>query len=139
MDCNNIRDIADYLIENLIKQGVVIQRYDSYSTNSIYIKLDYGVCNSIRISNHPGKKHLKYRYNIGTDIKEFRKVHDKYKRYYYRADKAPELVKKILSDRKVKIDRYGSRKYQSYMQKNKKDDCGNAGFWRQAKLVMMEE
>lgn len=139
MSHTNIRDIADYLTAALSKEGVVIQRYDSYSTSSIYLKLDYGVCNSVRISDHPGKKYLKYRYNIGTYVEKYQKTYDGYKRYYYRADKAKNLVKKILDDRKEKIDRYGKDRYESYMRKNIRDNSGNVGFWRQAKLITMEE
>ena len=56
--------IADSLIHTLSQAGFTIQRYDASTTDSIYLKLDYGVGNSIRISNHTGKKHLNYRYNI---------------------------------------------------------------------------
>lgn len=131
--------IAEYLVSSLLKNGFVIQRYDSYSTNSIYLKLDYGVCNSIRISDHSGKKHLKYRYNIGPHIKKFSKVKDRYDRYYYRADGYKNLIKKILCDRQVKIDRYGKEKYKSYMRKNARDRSNNAGFWRNARLISLEE
>ncbi|MBM7715323.1 hypothetical protein JOC94_002310 [Bacillus thermophilus] len=51
-----LQETADYIIARLKKKGIVIQRYDSYSTNSIYLKLDYGVSNSVRISDHKGKK-----------------------------------------------------------------------------------
>lgn len=56
-----IQSIADSLIHTLSQAGFTIQRYDASTTDSIYLKLDYGVGNSIRIS---GKKHLNYRYNI---------------------------------------------------------------------------
>ena len=97
-----INEIADFLCKKLSDEGFVIQRYDAYSTNSIYLKLDYGVCNSIRISDHPGKKHLKYRYNIGPNITEYKEVKDRFPRYYYRADKLNNLIKKILKDRDLK-------------------------------------
>lgn len=59
-----IQSIADSLTHTLSQAGFTIQRYDASTTDSIYLKLDYGVGNSIRISNHTGKKHLNYRYNI---------------------------------------------------------------------------
>ena len=46
------QNIADYIQSKLLEYGFKIQRYNAYSTNSIYLKLDYGVCNSIRISDH---------------------------------------------------------------------------------------
>jgi hypothetical protein len=50
-----ISAIADAVIKELTAAGFVIQRYDAFSTNSIYLKLDYGLCNSIRISDHRQK------------------------------------------------------------------------------------
>ena len=55
-----IKSIADNLVHTLSQAGFTIQRYDASTTDSIYLKLDYGVGNSIRISNHNGKKHLKH-------------------------------------------------------------------------------
>ena len=53
------QNLTEVLQEALLEAGIVIQRYDAYSTDSVYLKLDYGVCNSIRISNHNGKRYLK--------------------------------------------------------------------------------
>ena len=64
-----LKEIAQYLENKLLEQGFIIHRYDSYSTNSIYLKLDYGVMNSIRISDHKGKQYLSYKYNIECGIK----------------------------------------------------------------------
>lgn len=131
-----LTDIADELVKALISEGFIIQRYDAYTSNSIYLKLDYGVCNSIRISDHKGKGHLKYRYNIGPHITEFKSVKDKYPRFYYRADKVKNLVKKIISDKDAKMTRYGNR-YIDFMTANKRDKNNNKGFWRQAYLVKL--
>lgn len=132
---DELRDIVDYLCKKLLENGFTIQRYDAHSTNSVYLKLDYGVCNSIRISDHPGKKYLKYRYNIGPYVKNFHKVQDKYIRYYYRQDKAKNLIKKILEDRKQKQEQYGKDNYQRFMEKNRLNNFRNAGFWRNVYLV----
>ena len=61
--------LAESIARKLIAEGFIVQRYGAYTTSSIYLKLDYGVCNSIRISDHPGKRYLKYRYNIGPSEK----------------------------------------------------------------------
>lgn len=45
-----------------------IHRYDAYSTNSVYLKFDYGLGNSLRISDHHGKERLNYRFNILLDL-----------------------------------------------------------------------
>ena len=54
-----IRDLAAYVCDRLAGK-VLIHRYDAYSTNSVYLKFDYGVANSLRIADHAGKEHLAY-------------------------------------------------------------------------------
>lgn len=130
-----ITEIADYLAAGLLRRGFSVQRYDAFSTNSIYLKLDFGVCNSIRISDHPGKKHLKYRYNIGSFVEQYREVKDRYDRLYFQIDAAGELIKRIESDREKKKRRYGRAGYEHLMNKNKADHAGAAGFWRNAHEV----
>lgn len=58
-----IRDLAAYVCDRLAGK-VLIHRYDAYSTNSVYLKFDYGVANSLRIADHAGKEYLSYRFNI---------------------------------------------------------------------------
>ena len=41
-----IRDLAAYVCDRLVGK-VLIHRYDAYSTNSVYLKFDYGVANSL--------------------------------------------------------------------------------------------
>ncbi|MBA4697804.1 MAG: hypothetical protein H2212_00070 [Ruminococcus sp.] len=127
--------IAELLQSRMLDHGIVVQRYNAYSTNSIYLKLDYGVCNSIRISDHKGKKHLKYRYNIGPFIKKIERKMDKFDRFYYPAVKIDSLVKKILSDRAEKLDKYGDEKYRDFMKKNKMENADKKGFWKSAYVV----
>lgn len=130
-----LKKLADSIAARLLAAGFVVQRYDAHSTNSIYLKLDYGVCNSIRISDHPGKKHLKYRYNIGPFVKEFKNVKDKYPRLYYRADRSARMIKRIVWDREVKKSRYGDDGYERLMRKNRIERAGSRGFWREAVLL----
>ena len=41
-----IDEVASAVIEKL-RGKVIIHRYDAYSTNSVYLKFDYGVANSL--------------------------------------------------------------------------------------------
>ena len=132
---NELENLANAITKKLIAEGFTVQRYDAYTTSSIYLKLDYGVCNSIRISDHPGKKYLKYRYNIGSFVKEYREEKDKYDRYYYRIDKEKNMIKKIINDRDFKKSRYGESGYEKLMQKSKNENAGNLGFWSKAVLL----
>ena len=46
---NELENLADSIANRLAREGFIVQRYDAKTTDSIYLKLDYGVCNSIRI------------------------------------------------------------------------------------------
>ena len=132
---NELENLADSIANRLAGEGFIVQRYDAKTTDSIYLKLDYGVCNSIRISSHAGKKHLKYRYNIGPYINVFHVVKDKYDRFYYPADGLEDMIAQIIEDRELKLSRYGCESYAEYMLKNKRDKVGSPGFWREAVLL----
>ena len=130
-----IYSIADYIVDSLLTHGFTIQRYNAYKTSSVYLKLDFGVCNSIRISDHNGKEHLCYRYNLiigGND----NIVEEQYIRYYFNENSINALLNTVLLDRNTKISKYGIMKYKNFMYKNQtehKDD--NKGFWAHAELI----
>jgi hypothetical protein len=126
--------IADNIVQVLKSNGFVIHRYDAHSTNSIYLKLDYGVCNSIRISDHSGKKYLKYRYNVIWNGDE-KQEQDTYERFYFNQKSLDKMINKIISDRNQKIERYGQLGYDYFMKKNNEDNHNKKGFWKQAKLI----
>lgn len=119
----NEKDIAKILTKNLIKMGFVVHRYDAYSTNSIYLKLDYGVCCGIRIADHKGKKKYHYRFNVIKDYKG-----DKITRfenlvsYFYKFDELPQLIKKVIEEKEAKIKKYGLENYKKYMKREANDE-----------------
>lgn len=123
----------DYFIAELKKHGIIIQRYNSITTNSTYLKLDYGVLNTVRISDHTGKKNLHYRYNIQSDLEKYR--YDRTtKRFYYPAEQLDNLIQQILGDRFDRKTRYGSQ-YEVYMQNNVQENSHKNGFWSESWLV----
>ncbi|KRG13910.1 hypothetical protein ACA30_13335 [Virgibacillus soli] len=132
-----LQETAEYIIVRLKKNGIVVQRYDSYSTNSIYLKLDYGVSNSIRISDYKGKKHLSYRYNVLTccPYQVSSKDYKGFVRFYVPISKWDMLIRKILFDRSVKMNMYGWNNYRLYMERNRREGETKKGFWEQAELV----
>lgn len=129
-----LNNIANYIITNLKSNGFTIHRYDAYSTNSVYLKLDYGVCNSIRISDHSGKKYLKYRYNLILNG-EIKQIQDTYPRYYYNQNSINDMINKIILDRNQKVEKYGQVSYNNFMRTNNQQSADKKGFWAQAKLV----
>lgn len=130
-----ITQVADTLCRRLLSAGFIVHRYDAYSTNSIYLKLDCGVCNSIRISDHTGKGYLKYRYNIESDIRKKQKTQDTFPRYYYPISDSNALIEQILRDRAEKQKKYRKSNYQTYVKENEQKHKKDAGFWSQARRV----
>lgn len=139
MQKQKLDEMADYMINALLDRGFVIQRYDAYSTSSIYLKLDYGVSNSIRIGDHFGKKHLSYRYNIGPMYKKISKTDRPYTRHYFPVSRLNELIQLIEDDRNQKVKMYGAKRYAEYMEQNQEKGKTQPGFWRQARLVERRE
>lgn len=134
--CNpTIKEIADTIVNALKDKGFTIQRYDAYSTDSVYLKLDYGVCNSIRISDHKGKKHLCYRYNLIVGCED-NIIEERYIRYYFNEKNITGLLCQILFDKQCKIQKYGKVAYKNFMIRNKMEhNKDKDGFWSHAKLV----
>lgn len=130
-----ITNTADRIIEKLKAEGIHILRYDAYSSNSVYLKLDYGVAHSVRISDHTGKKHLKYRYNIQSVPPEESLPICKQTRYWYDFDHVNECIEQIKNDRNEKLKQYGSEKYKAFMEQNRLDGQYKKGFWQQARQV----
>ena len=77
------KNIMYSLMNKLSSKGCSLLYYQAYSTDSCYIKVDFGLCYTIRISDHKGIEKYKYRYNLMTDIKESYKEED---RNYYCLD-----------------------------------------------------
>lgn len=136
---NKIKKLVDDLIIELKKHGIVLQRYDAYSSNSVYLKLDYGVCNSIRISDHPGKKQLHYRYNVLSTLTKpstYKTKPEGFVRNMYPFDAVDKLVQDIVRDRNKKIAEYGKSKYRKFMMNSLMENSDNSGFWSQCVEVI---
>lgn len=134
VDKQTIKRAAEYVIERLKSAACKVMRYDSYSTNSVYLKIDDGVAGTLRISDHKGKRHLKYTYNLIAGVKFEKKVEKGIARYFAPFTYIVELVEKILLDRSKRIQDYGER-YELFMKMNRERGAKQKGFWKQAKYV----
>ena len=132
------QEVAEYVCRQL-EGKVIIHRYDAYSTNSIYLKFDYGVAKSLRISDHPGKKHMAYRYNIDFARKHYAVKYSPqgYPRYYYPVSDVDRVISDILDEKKARIYRY--RDYEKLVQEAMARSEHEKGFLQQAKLVAGKE
>lgn len=122
------------LTEKLKEAGFELLRYDAIGTNSIYLKLDYGVTGSIRLSDHKGKAKLKYRFNVRTDIEESY-VDEDSGQHYYTLDDLESLVWDCMAFRDIRIEAYGQERYDFYMRDNRDRGMSRGGFWRDARRV----
>ena len=128
------QEVAEYVCRQL-EGKVIVHRYDAYSTNSIYLKFDYGVAKSLRISDHPGKKHLAYRYNIDFARKHYAVKYSPqgYPRYYYPVSAVDRVIKDILDAKRAKEYRY--KDYAGLLEAVMARSEHEKGFWQQARLI----
>ena len=111
-----MKKIAKDISSKLKELGFIVHRYDAYSTNSIYLKLDYGLCCGIRISDHNGKKRYHYRFNVYKDYEGDKIIErDNLISYFYTFDEIPQLIEKVQEEKQMKIRKYGIDKYKLYM------------------------
>lgn len=129
--------VALDLIALLKKEGFTVQRYDSVTTSSIYLKLDYGVANSIRIGDHRGKKQYKYRYNVDIGRKQINRhtTGEGWPRWYYPETELDALIRDVTKERKRIMQKHGPDSYWALMAQKQFDSRGSKGFWSQARLV----
>lgn len=134
-----IRRVADIIERRMLANGVVVQRYNAYSTNSVYFKFDCGVANSLRIGDHEGKASLNYMFLIDVNHNGKRKItRGKFTQYTYAPTRKQiaQAVKHILLNRSKKMASCGNKEQyrmliiQEYM-KNKE----RKGFWSTATFL----
>lgn len=123
MKRNKEIEVSNKLIKNLKDKGFEIHKYYAKTTKSIYLKLDYGVCCGIRISDHKGKKKYRYKFNLIKQYNGPKQVNDRgYLRLFYDYSNTDELVNDVQEEKKEKINKYGICNYQKFMRKNSKDN-----------------
>lgn len=132
MDKAAIKTIAQQVVDQLKAAGFKVQLYEA-PTQSIYLWLDYGMCNSIRISDHKGKKSTQYRYNL---LSHFNGVHRSrtkkgFERCFYGFDNMDALIEDIMRARGKKLRNYGRHLYGELMQQSFEKHRFEVGFWAQ--------
>lgn len=151
-DCRHVQFIkdeakgreGDYCVKSIERADaglagkVLIHRYDAYSTNSVYLKFDYGVANSLRIADHAGKEHLAYRFNIILNLTEPKNdLSGRFPRNYYPPDMVDQVIEDILAGVEAKRARY--RDYEKTVADARDRVTHERGFWQQARLVNKRE
>lgn len=130
-----IKEVAESLVHRLKAKGYIVQYYESKTTNSIYLKLDYGVGGSIRLSDHLGKGKLRYTFNVLDGVPERVVVLDRgVKRYFYNFSELDLLVFDIEANKAGKIASFGLDKYKQAMERNRRHGEHTRGFWKSCVL-----
>ena len=126
--------VAKLLQNELISNGFTVHRYNAYSTDSIYLKVDGGLCKSIRISDHTGKGHLRYTYNLLSTVKEFYSEEDNgVVRYYYPYNNWLRVLKSVMAVREDLQTRYSKSWYDKEVKRL--ISSSKKGIWSGAYLV----
>jgi len=123
------KGLMEKLLYDLDQKGYILQYYMAYSTSSCYIKLDYGMSNSIRIADHKGIDKYQYKFNLMIDLD---KSYEEDGRYYYSVDDYQKLISDIKKFKESQLDKYGFS-YYVCMLRNKKDAKNKKGFWAKSK------
>ena len=132
----DLQKVSKIICRALLKQNFIIHKYNAFSTNSIYLKLDYGASNSIRISDHEGYKHLNYKYVVLTNCKKsgWRKSSDGKWQYYCSTTKSDinKLIDIILNDKLYTKTMYN---YDKLIEDYKSKINNNISFWKESEEV----
>lgn len=112
-------ELAEYIIKRLKDENITIHYYHSMTSNSIYLKLDYGACNSIRISDHDkNKDEYHYKYELRTDKElSWKRFEDNQYMIRYPEKQIDNLIDEIIKDKENKIKVKGLHKYKKEMDK----------------------
>ena len=120
-----VEEMANELAEKLKKQNIVVQRYRRKKDNSIVLKLDYGVLNSVQIREDVKENDdLHYKYNVIYQLLDKKITREKNDygvvvRYFYPFTRKNELLMQVLEDRMKKVLKYGEKNYIFFMKENK--------------------
>lgn len=119
----NGNDIAKILTSKLIELGFIVHRYNSHSTSSIYLKLDYGISCGIRIADHEGRKKYHYRFNLLKDYKGDGIIYrDNLISYFFNYNELDKVINAVIQEREKKLKKYGIDNYKLYMEEESKTD-----------------
>lgn len=125
----DLKDVMFQLMKELDKKGFIIHYLQAYSTPSCYVKLDFGVANSIRVSDHKGIEKYQYRFNLMLNID---KSYEKDGRMYYCLNDMDKLVHDVVDFKNKQLEKYKFNYYE-YMLREKKNKENKTGFWQRAR------
>lgn len=116
-------EVTNILVSKLLDMGFIVHRYNSHSTSSIYLKLDYGLSCGIHIADHPGKKKYSYRFNVIKDYVGNKVIlKDGLICRFYDFNELDSVLNAVQQEKQQKLNKYGLKNYQRYMEKEKNEN-----------------
>lgn len=108
--------LANIIISYTKKHNIHVLRYNAKSSESIYLKFDYGLAGTLRISAHTSKKRLHYTFNLIKGLLEpykesVEKDENILYRYYYPENFTNNLAMDIVRYKKYRVHKYGEERY----------------------------
>lgn len=127
-----MKEVANELAIKL-SDFFIVHKYCAYSSDSVYIKLDYGMGGSIRVSDHKGKKRYKYKYNIMKNIENrYEEVENGVTRKYYPFKEVNIAIADILIESELYKITLGNDYYIWLEIKKKEAGKASNSFWKEA-------
>lgn len=109
------KDVANILVPKLLDMNLIVHRYNSHTTSSIYLKLDYSLACGIRIADHPGKKKYSYRFNVIKDYVEEKVIlKDGLICNFFDFNELDNVLEAVKEEKQNKIKKYGLENYRIY-------------------------
>lgn len=130
--------MADEITEYVKKSDISVIRYNSKGSNSIYLKFDYGMAGTLRLSDHHTDKDLNYTFNvlscISSPCKKSVTTQNGYAcdQYYYPAYMYTNAAMDIVRFREFRRNKYGKSRYDALVIQYKDDESVKKGFWQRA-------
>ena len=116
-------DVANILVPKLLDMNLIVHRYNSHTTSSIYLKLDYGLTCGISIADHPGKKKYSYRFNVIKDYVGDKVIlKDGLICNFFDYNELDNVLEAVKEEKQNKIKKYGLENYRMYMEKEKQEN-----------------
>lgn len=78
--------------------------YKARISSSVYLKLDYGICSALRISNHSHKSKYEYKFCLRVDVNGVYKNIGKSSSYTYGVDRVNFMLRVIIATRKSRLN-----------------------------------
>jgi len=119
----NGEEVITILIKRLLEIGFIVHRHNAYSTSSVYLKLDYGLCCGIRIADHPGRKRYHYRFNVMKNYNGNKVIErDGLVCLFFDFNELEKVLDAVQKEKQRKISKYGINKYKSLMDKEREEN-----------------